>query len=156
MTRILKVWEKRFKEFDEGGPITNSLILQISKVLNNSSSGCQALVNLLWEKTVKYKYTISWKLTAQQTEKGLKFLKSKEIQKLMTDDQKEIVDSFKEFRYVGACAYCLAYHRRSQFLPTYRVISSDGRWFEYISSNWQTNWQNEFVPRFEVIRANLD
>lgn len=71
-----------------------------------------------------------FKLTQEQTNKGLEWLKKSRIYKnTFGDRERAIYDNFKEFRLVDFTDRGNNYYR--QYIPVYRVISKDGNHFDY-------------------------
>jgi hypothetical protein len=98
--------------------------------------------------------TGGWRITSEQTEKGLKWLKSREIQRKLTLAQVAIVDDFSHFEFVGVKAELQrTVFFRPDYRPVYRVYAKNGKWFDYLSSPWQDgHWNGGSAPnRFRVI-----
>lgn len=69
------------------------------------------------------------RLNEDFTKKGIEFLTRANIQKQLDDDERDIVDDFKEFHWLGFVEEGNAF--RSFFKPEFRVISHDGSHFDY-------------------------
>ncbi len=150
-SQAYKTWQGRLAAFQIGTPIPESLITRIRHIFSN---GEQAVVDLLIKAEVIHpdKDTpggISWRITGDQTAKGLAWLQRGEIMKQMTKAQQHIVlNDFECFCFMGVMAvHTNPYTGRVDYAPVYRVVGDSSGWFEYISSPWQGGT----AIRFQVI-----
>ena len=154
-SQAYKTWQGRLAAFQIGTPIPESLVTRIRHIFSNKEQG---LADLLRKAEVLHPGKgipggISWRVTGDQTKKGLAWLQRGEIMKLMTKAQQNIVlNDFECFCFMGVMAvYTHPLTGHTDFAPVYRVCGDSGAWFEYISSPWQGT-----STRFLVIDDNME
>lgn len=75
------------------------------------------------------------RVEAKQSEKGLAWLRNKRNYKTLGEREKHIVDNFHAFQLVEM--YDAGTRGGVFMIPVYRVISTDGKYFDYIARSWQ-------------------
>ena len=123
------IWEQRIKGYQEGSPISLSLIRQLRKIFNQGGNYYvprkSPYENYLIDYVLYPDMNKGWAIASDETLKGLKYLKRQKIN----------VDNFDRFEFMGLLeieeSYC------SVFFAVYRFYDKNGDWFDYASSPWQ-------------------
>lgn len=130
---LTRTWRKRIAAYDAGQPIPKSRVYAFRKLTSKPLGELHA--ELFGELCKLHARGFAWRITPEQTEQGLAWLKQKKVQKCMTESQRAIVDDFSHFLFVDLFEVPRS-HGFSDYLPVYRVCSASGPYFDYISRPW--------------------
>jgi hypothetical protein len=144
----LKTWEARVSSYNEGTPIPNSLInalvnrLRIHMCMRKTPAQHDEICFL--ESTAIYQYGDgpAWRITDEQTQKGLAWLKRSSVRKYFGEDEARIIADFTEFSFEGVRLDWNG--MRQDAAPVYRVHGANGEFFDYSATAWQQGSKNPF------------
>jgi len=140
----IKVWEKRIASYDEGAPITNSLINQVRSIFNRSMMSQAHEVQLLMEEHALYQYGDGpgWSITPEQERKGLEWMKRSNVVKYFREKEKRIMADFDHFTFEGVLLGWEGLRQNADIV--YRVWAKNGSYFDYTASPWQQGTKHPF------------
>lgn len=155
----LKAWQKRIEQYEAGAPIPESLVRAL-RVAAQPGTPTHDLINskCLYD-GANADHGVEWRITYEQTKKGIKWLRSHAIRELMREEEQRIVNDFSRFYFVGIKAYeyespMRTGHVLTHYAPVYRVCGNSGEWFDYVSAPWQSG-DPLGIPRFGVLQSLL-
>ena len=140
----LKTWQKRVGQFNAGEPISNSLINALKFIFNRSMmSGAREEQGML-EEHVLYQYGEGpgWKITPEQTQKGLDWLKRSNVWRHLEGNCQNIVNEFERFTFEGVRLEWVGLRQSAELV--YRVYGKSGSYFDYTASPWQQGSREPF------------
>ena len=148
-----KTWTSRLESYRKGEQITNALINRAKGLLASKWLTVKDGNEALWKKlksTLDYevnggatyrKGAVRFNITPEQTAKGLEWLRRDRLKKHLEPQDLTALESFSHFLFVGIEVQDItrsSTYEQFRCRPVYRVVSTDGSWFDYASSPWQS------------------
>ena len=146
-----KTWTQRLEDFKAGLPVRESLFSAMCSTIRRSKIGAEDTQALL-EKKLAYgalgKKT--FRITPEQSEKGIAWLRRRAIYKHLDPHEQKCVDDFSHFTFPGILVRERGAYGMTDARPVYRVHAKSGHWFDYVANPWQSSVWGDKEP-FTVI-----
>lgn len=137
-------WKKRITFYNDGEPITNSLINQLKSLFNHSFLVAAKPECVMLEEFALYEEGggPGWAITPEQTPKSIEWMKRAAVKKHFASAHQHIIDDFDHFTFEGLFLGWEGMRQEANIV--YRVHSKSHGFFDYTASPWQQGSKHPF------------
>ena len=128
LSNLARTWTKRVKAYQAGAPIEKSKIGAICRIMRGGDNSIPDDIYPVLEPITEGQ--VAWRITPEQTEQWLNWLKRPAVHKQLSERQRAILDDFSHCLFAGTFEIQMA-HGRVESTPIYRVCAHGGACFDY-------------------------
>ena len=128
LSNLARTWTKRVKAYQAGAPIEKSKIGAICRIMRGGDKSIPDDIYPVLELITEGQ--VAWRITPEQTEQGLNWLKRPVVRKALTPTQQSIINDFSHYLFAGTFEIQTA-HGRVESTPIYRVCAHGPACFDY-------------------------
>lgn len=138
-SRAYKTWKNRMQAYAKGEPIPKAIINAACGIVRRSNRRSTLTEwergELVWNMDASSGDVLGWRITDQQSEQGLRWLRSTAWRHLGAQ-HRAMVEAFDHWTFDGLCIMPGRFGREDA-RPVYRLHAKDGQSFAYYAYPWR-------------------